>query len=461
MSANPAMDPARPLAAHVYGTQFADLPGSAVAAARADILDTLGCALGGSSAPGIAELMKVTTRWGGLEEAGVLLSATRLPAPQAALMNASMAHALDFDDTLDHGGSIHPGASVFAAALAIADTLPEVTGKDLLLAVTLGLDVSCRIALAATVDRGWHRTAVIGVFGATAAAGKLLGLTEDQMVHAFGIAYSHAAGNRQCILDGALSKRLQAGQAASSGVFSAVLAQENFTGAYRIFAGAYGFFELYQPGGYDLAPLTDQLGSVYRGEELSFKPYPCGRPLHATIDAALALHRQLGLTPGNDGTGIAELTLTTDAATYADQFGTGPHKRQPIQIVQAQFALPFLVAAALTQGKVGLGELANLKAPHVLALSARIQGKSAANRAKGWASLTAKLTDGRTATIETGIPLGAPENPLTLALREQKFRDCAANAIRPISADAVSKAIQTVGALQDLPHAADLLRNFS
>ena len=461
MSANPAMDPARPLAAHVYGTQFADLPGSAVAAARADILDTLGCALGGSSAPGIAELMKVTTRWGGLEEAGVLLSATRLPAPQAALMNASMAHALDFDDTLDHGGSIHPGASVFAAALAIADTLPEVTGKDLLLAVTLGLDVSCRIALAATVDRGWHRTAVIGVFGATAAAGKLLGLTEDQMVHAFGIAYSHAAGNRQCILDGALSKRLQAGQAASSGVFSAVLAQDNFTGAYRIFAGAYGFFELYQPGGYDLAPLTDQLGSVYRGEELSFKPYPCGRPLHATIDAALALHRQLGLTPGNDGTGIAELTLTTDAATYADQFGTGPHKRQPMQIVQAQFALPFLVAAALTQGKVGLGELANLKASHVLALSARIQGKSAANRAKGWASLTAKLTDGRTATIETGIPLGAPENPLTLALREQKFRDCAANAIRPISADAVSKAIQTVGALQDLPHAADLLRNFS
>ena len=461
MSANPAMDPARPIAAHVHGTQFADLPGSAVAAARADILDTLGCALGGSSAPGIAELMKVTTRWGGLEEAVVLLSATRLPAPQAALMNASMAHALDFDDTLDHGGSIHPGASVFAAALAIADTLPEVTGKDLLLAVTLGLDVSCRIALAATVDRGWHRTAVIGVFGATAAAGKLLGLTEDQMVHAFGIAYSHAAGNRQCILDGALSKRLQAGQAASSGVFSAVLAQENFTGAYRIFAGAYGFFELYQPGGYDLAPLTDQLGSVYRGEELSFKPYPCGRPLHATIDAALALHRQLGLTPGNDGTGIAELTLTTDAATYADQFGTGPHKRQPIQIVQAQFALPFLVAAALTQGKVGLGELANLKAPHVLALSARIQGKSAANRAKGWASLTAKLTDGRTATIETGIPLGAPENPLTPALREQKFRDCAANAIRPISADAVSKAIQTVGALQDLPHAADLLRNFS
>ena len=95
-----SVDPARPLAAHVCATQFTDLPESAVAAARADILDTLGCALGGSSAPGIAELMKVTTRWGGLEEAGVLLSAARLPAPQAALLNASMAHALEVSPSL-------------------------------------------------------------------------------------------------------------------------------------------------------------------------------------------------------------------------------------------------------------------------------------------------------------------------------------------------------------------------
>jgi 2-methylcitrate dehydratase PrpD len=108
------------------------------------------------------------------------------------------------------------------------------------LAVALGLDVSCRIALACTLDRGWHRTAAIGVFGATAAAGKLIGLTPEQMLAAFGIAYSHAAGNRQCILDGALTKRLQAGQAASAGVFSALLAQTGFTGARNIFNGRFG-----------------------------------------------------------------------------------------------------------------------------------------------------------------------------------------------------------------------------
>ena len=107
------------------------------------------------------------------------------------------------------------------AVLAVCDSLGGVTGTELLLAVALGLDVSCRVALASTVDRGWHRTAM-GVFGAAAAAGKLLRLTPEQMLAAFGIAYSHSAGNRQCILDGALTKRMQAGQAASAGVFSAI-----------------------------------------------------------------------------------------------------------------------------------------------------------------------------------------------------------------------------------------------
>jgi hypothetical protein len=127
----------------------------------------------------------------------------------------TMGHALDVDDTLDTGGSIHPGVSVLGAALAVCDQVGGATGKDFLSAVALGLDVSCRIALASTVDRGWHRTAAMGAFGAAAAAGKLSRLSPEQMLAAFGIAYSHAAGNRQCIIDGALTKRMQAGQAAT------------------------------------------------------------------------------------------------------------------------------------------------------------------------------------------------------------------------------------------------------
>ncbi len=253
------------LAQHVCRTGYAHLHASAMQSARGDILDTFGCMLGGSGSPGIDELCTVTRRRGGLEESRVLLRATRLPAPQAALLNASMGHALDFDDTLDTGGSIHPGVSVLAAMLAVADSLGGVSGRDVLLAVALGLDVSCRMALASTLDRGWHRTAVIGVFGATAAVGKLTALSAKQMLHAFGIAYSHAAGNRQCILDGALTKRMQAGRAASAGVFSAVLAQTGFTGAHNIFNGRFGFFELYQPNGHDASLLLHDLGTVFRG----------------------------------------------------------------------------------------------------------------------------------------------------------------------------------------------------
>ena len=341
-------DPAWPLAQHVCRTGYADLPASAVECARRDILDTFGCMLGGSGSPGIDELCAVIGDWGGREESRVLLRGIRLPAPQAALLNASMGHALDFDDTLDTGGSIHPGVSVLAAALAMADRLDGISGQDLLLAVALGLDVSCRIAFASTLDRGWHRTAAIGVFGATAAAGKLLGLTAEQMLNAFGIAYSQAAGNRQCILDGALTKRLQAGQAASAGVFAAVLAQTGFTGAHNIFNGRFGFFELYQPNGHDASLLLRDLGNVFCGEALSYKPYPCGRPLHAAIDAALAARAALGITAADD---IAAVTIESDPAGHADQFAAGPTKRRPTQVVEAQFAQPFLVATALVKGQ--------------------------------------------------------------------------------------------------------------
>src|SRR4029077_8973878 len=138
-------DPALALAQHVCRTSYADLPASAIESARRDILDTFGCMLGGSNSPGIGELFAVISRWGGLAESRVLLRGVRRPAPQAALLNASMGHALDFDDTLDTGGSIHPGVSVLAAVLAVCDSVRGATGRDVLTAVALGLDVSCRI----------------------------------------------------------------------------------------------------------------------------------------------------------------------------------------------------------------------------------------------------------------------------------------------------------------------------
>jgi 2-methylcitrate dehydratase PrpD len=388
----------------------------------------------------------------------VLLRGVNLPAPQAALLNASMGHALDFDDTLDAGGSIHPGVSVLGAALALCDSLGGVTGRELLLAVALGLDVSCRVALASIVDRGWHRTAAMGVFGAVAAAGKLLRLTPEQMLAALGIAYSHAAGNRQCILDGALTKRMQAGQAASAGVFSAVLAQTGFTGARNIFGGRFGFFELYQPNGYDAAALLRDLGTAFRGEALSYKPYPCGRPLHAAIDAALTARAQLRIDSADD---IAAVTIEADPAGHGDQFERGPAKRRPTQVVEAQFAQPFLVATALVHGRVGIAEVDGLGDPAVLALSDRITGAAHHGRTRGSLSITLTRTDGRAITVEATDPIGSPQKPLTDAQFEAKFRDCARNAVRPLSGASVDAALAAIGRLETLPDARELMAPFA
>ena len=450
-------DPAWALVRHVCRTGYADLPASAVASARRDILDTFGCMLGGSGSPGIDELFAVVSRWGGLAESRVLLRGIRLPAPQAALLNASMGHALDFDDTLDTGGSIHPGVSVLGAALAVCDSLGSVTGKELLLAVALGLDVSCRIALASTLDRGWHRTSAIGVFGATAAAGKLLRLHPEQMLAALGIAYSHAAGNRQCILDGALTKRMQAGQAASAGVFSAVLAQTGFTGARNIFNGRFGFFELYQPNGYDPSILVRELGTAYRGEALSYKPYPCGRPLHAAIDAALAARAQLQIERADD---VEAVTIEADPASHSDQFERGPTKQRPTQVVEAQFAQPFLVTTALVHGRVSIAEVDGLGDPAVLALSDRIAGVASESRTKGSLSIRVQRTDGRTVTIEATDPIGSPEKPLSDAQFAAKFRDCAQNSRRPLSGPSVDSALAAIARLETLPDVRELMGPF-
>jgi 2-methylcitrate dehydratase PrpD len=453
-------DPALTLAKHVCRTSVTDLPHEAVIATKRDILDTLGAMLGGSVAPGIAELGGLVKHWGGRQESSLLLLEGKVPAPQAALVNATMGHALDFDDTFDRAGNIHPGTSTLAASLAVAEMQGGASGRDVVGAVTLGLDVAGRLALAATVDRGWHRTAAFGIFGATAAAGKLLRLNVEQMVHALGIAYSQAAGNRQCILDGALTKRFQAGQAAIGAVLSALLAREGFTGARHVFAGRFGFFPLYQPDGYNLRAINDGLGELFMGVELSFKPYPSGRPNHAILDAALEIAHRLDLATAAEGAGVAEVVITVNPQTYADQLRPEAGKRRPSQVVEAQFSIPFLVAAALVRGRVGIGEVAAVDDPQVLALADRIQGAVREDAAPNWAQITVRLADGRAASLETTRPSGSPEKPLSDAQLQAKFRDCAAHAVRPIAAEVVERAIRFIQHLEGAPEATELVRLF-
>jgi 2-methylcitrate dehydratase PrpD len=251
---------------------------------------------------------------------------------------------------------------------------------------------------------------------------------------------------------------MQAGQAASASVFSAVLAQTGFTGARNIFNGRFGFLELYQPNGYDASLLLRDLGTAFRGEALSYKPYPCGRPLHAAIDAALAARAHLEIERPDD---IASVMIEADPAGHSDQFGRGPTKHRPTQVVEAQFAQPFLVATALVHGKVGITEVDGLGDASVLSLSDRITGVARDHRPRGSLSITLKRTDGRVITGEASDPIGSPEKPLTNAQLETKFRDCARHAVQRLSEQSLDGLLTAIGRLETLPDAGELMAAFA
>jgi 2-methylcitrate dehydratase PrpD len=217
-------------------------------------------------------------------------------------------------------------------------------------------------------------------------------------------------------------------------------------------------FELYQPNGYDASALLRDLGTAFRGEALSYKPYPCGRPLHAAIDAALAARARLEIERPDD---IGSVTVEADPAGHSDQFARGPAKRRPTQVVEAQFAEPFLVATALVHGKIGIIEVDGLGDASVLALSDRIAGVAREGRPKGSLSITVQRTDGRSVTVEATDPIGSPRKPLTNAQFEAKFRDCARNAVRPLPDARVDAVLAAIERLEALPDARELVTPFA
>ena len=215
---------------------------------------------------------------------------------------------------------------------------------------------------------------------------------------------------------------------------------------------------MYQPNGYDASELLRDLGTALRGEALAYNPYPRGRPLHAAIDAALAARARLEITQPD---GIESVTVEADSAGHNDQFGRGLTKRHPTQVMEAQFAQTFLVATALVHGKVGIAEVDGLGDASVLALADRVAGVARDGRPKGSFSITVKRTDGRLATVEASDPIGSPEKPLTNAQLGAKFRDCARNAVQPLSDASLDRLLAAIGRLKKLPDARELMTPFA
>ncbi len=233
------------LTTHIMQTNFDDLSPDAITATKTFCLDTLGVSVAGASAPYAAEMRNTAASWGSGREATVIGMGNQLDAPTAAMINAFHAHSLEFD-CVHELAVVHPLTTIQSASLAYAERCGGLAGRDLLVALALGVDVATSIGMAAQSGLRFFRPATAGIFGATAAVGKLAGLSQAQLMNALGLAYAQAAGNMQSHVEGGTALALQMAFAAGAAIRAVDLAQANFPGPHDILGGRFGYFPLYE-----------------------------------------------------------------------------------------------------------------------------------------------------------------------------------------------------------------------
>ncbi len=340
------------LAAYVADLKFADIPPEVLERAKALTLDFLGSAIrarrDAESTPSMLKMLEALALDGKGEATVFGDSKTWTPAV-AALLNGALGHSLDFDDT-HADSSLHASAPVVPAAFAVGE-LVGASGRDVLTAIVAGYEVCCRLGNAldptSHYARGFHPTATAGTYGAAAAAAKLFKLSKEQIISAFGVSGSQAAGSLQFLVNGAWNKRYQVGAAAMNGVIAATLARNDFVGSSESVEGKHGLLVGYSDNAHPDKAVAG-LGDIYETMKIGIKPYPSCRYTHAALDALIAMRREHNLTPDQIkkveiGLHRNGITLTGDAAT----------KRHPTSIVGGQFSMFFTGAIALDQGHFG------------------------------------------------------------------------------------------------------------
>jgi 2-methylcitrate dehydratase PrpD len=415
--------PTRELARWIAHLRYADLPARTRETVRIALLDTLGCGVYGHSTPWARMILQwaragapargEATVWGE--------AAPSLRAADAALVNGVAAHGFELDDY--HNAKLHAGAVVIPAALALAEKL-DASGERLVTAVAAGYEVMIRSSLAmhpsATRLRGWHITGVCGPFGAAAACAVLLGLDDEHTAWALGLAGTQGSGVWAFNADGTMSKRFHAGRAAYSGVLAAELAAIGFTGPTQIYEFHDGGVLKAYSDRSDPAPLTAELGTVYRLDTNRIKPYSCCGSTHSYVDAAFELRRRLG-TPWDP-----KRRVRVGLANVVDvQCG---FKYIPTSALNAQMSLRYVVAAALLEGQVLPPQFTDKKlsdlAITALAEKLELEHDPALDQLypQQFAAWIAVEDAGKWVRVDVLDPLGSEANPVGERGVIEKFR---------------------------------------
>jgi 2-methylcitrate dehydratase PrpD len=445
------------LANFAAGLDFERIPPTVAARAKHLMLDAVGIAL---ASTGFDFAHRTLTAIRGLAGEGpvpVIGFPASLPMRDAALVNGVLIHGLDFDDT-HIGGVVHPTASLLPTVLAVGAAQHR-PGKAALAAYVAGVEAAARLGIVAKGafhQVGFHPTGVVGAFACALAAGKLLGLTEAQLVMAQGIVLSAASGIQEFLEDGAWTKRFHPGWAANAGITAAALAQQGFVGPRRAYEGRFGLYashlqERWEPR--DLPLATEALGEVWEVMQVAVKPFPACHFTHACADAAIMLKREHRLDPA----AIEKVTALVPAEVVKTVCEPVANKKRPANSYDAQFSIPFIVAAALLRGRFTLAELTPeaIADPQILALADRVEyeidpGSGFPRYYSG--ELVVEMRDGRRLGHREHQNRGCGDRPLSDAEILAKFRD---NAGRSVAAERTQDIAEAMLALDKEP---DLMR---
>ena len=387
------------------------------------VMDSVGLGIAASRSELAAIVTRVGASAGGLAEASVFSSESKLPVGPASLVNGSLIHAYDFDDMHDVA-MVHISSVTVPTMLALAESRGA-TGEEALLALIAGAEVGLRIGAAAPhafIGRGWHGTSVCGTFASAAVACKLLDLDRQQILDALGIAGSLASGIMQGLVEGAWVKRVQPGMACQSGILAALLARDGLSGPASVLEGPAGLYETFLRGGeYDVDAVADGLESQWLLPATSYKRYPAGAWTQASMDSAADLVESNRLELADIER--IECVLPPQAIPVVCE----PRERvlNPLNGYQAAFSLPFSVALRLALKRATIDDYRDnvVKNRTILELASRVQCQSDPGMTpQGFPSKVTVITrGGRCYVADTRYQRGSSLNPMSAPDHRNKF----------------------------------------
>ncbi|MBW2148020.1 MAG: MmgE/PrpD family protein [Deltaproteobacteria bacterium] len=427
--------------------------------AKRCIIDGIGVILAGSTEPSARIVRDYALSIEGKKECTILgKGKTRVPVHLAALVNGTAGHALDWDDTAlsttpDRAVLLHPTMPPLAAGLAIGEKL-ERSGRDVLTAFLVGIEVECKIAEAIHSDhwdRGFHTSNTCGIFGATTAAAKLMGLSVEQVRSAVGVAASMASG--LIVNLGTMAKPLHMGRAAENGIVSARLAANGFRSHPDGLEGHKGFFHAFA-GGFDPDKICGKLGRPYSiiDPGVSIKPYPCGVVGHPAMDAMLALVVRHDIQPDE----VERVKVATGSNVLGPK---GPLRYRKAQTeLQAKFCVPFQMASMIIRRKAGIMEFTDefVQSPAVQDMMDRVDAVvdpkiDALGLDKIVGVIQVSLKDGRVLRGRTSEHYrGGPRAPLSREELLEKFNDCTRRILAPAQARKLFETIESLEKMESL-----------